>query len=161
MKKMFLLLAALAALPLLSQGEEMSVFLTRSKSLYIRRAWSASEDLLLLCGLGGNRQFNFVSTFLIPKSTPEKDIPHKFKLPMRFHWCGDSVGVMHLYPRPDQRTIYILSGNHGYNGTLVTWPGHGYKKEDAGKKLDATHWIARVDISSTKLSSAFPASGIL
>ena len=145
MKKMFLLLAAFAALPLLSQGEEMSVFLTQSKSLYIRRAWSASEDLLLLCGLGGNKQFNFTSTFLIPKSTPEKDIPHKFKLPMRFHWCGDSVGVMHLYPHPDKRTIYILSGNHGYNGTLVTLPGHGYKKEDAGKKLDATHWIARVD----------------
>ena len=150
-KKIFLLLAAVAALPLLRGAEEMSVFLTKSSSLYIRRAWSDSEDLLHFCGLGGNnRQFNFLCTGLIPRSLPEAAVPYKMKQPPRFHWCGDSVGVMHLYPHPDKRTIYILSGNHGFNGTEVTWPGHGYKAEDAGKKLDGSHWIARV-ISPDKL----------
>ena len=72
----------------------------KNKTLAIRTNWDEKKDLLLLCGPGwNNKQFNFDSTYLIPKTqTLESLMKRTSKLPKSFHWCGDSTGVMHMYP---------------------------------------------------------------
>jgi len=122
----------------------MKVFLDSKQQLAIRWSWSASEDLMLLCGLGGNRQFNFGTAHIVSGKIADGTALVQKKLPMRFHWCGDSVGVFHTYPDPEKRGVNILCGNHGYCGSRVTLPKHGFTAADIGKKLDKNHWIAIV-----------------
>ena len=143
MKKL-LLLAAVLFSALLSASETMKVLLTTGNTLYMRSSWSATHDLFRVCGLGGNKQFNYTYSAIVDKKTSDTDLMIKGKYPGRFHWCGDSVGVMHLYPDANKRTVYILSGNHGYSGSEITQAGHGYTAADIGKKLGEKFRICAV-----------------
>ena len=142
MKKIFLFIGLLAVISL-AGAETMTVAL-RGSTLYMRSAWSDTHDLFRVCGLGGNKQFNYSYSALVEKKVTDQDLMVKGKYPGRFHWCGDSTGVMHMYPDPNSRQIYILSGNHGYGGSEITMPDHGYTKADIGRKLDETHWICQI-----------------
>lgn len=130
---------------LLAASDTMTIFRSSGDTIYMRSAWSETQDLFRVCGLGGNKQFNYTYTALVDKKVPDTDLMVKGKYPGRFHWCGDSVGVMHLYPDPAKRTIYIVSGNHGFTGSVVTKKDHNYTKADIGKKFVEGHWIAAVE----------------
>ena len=142
MKKIILFIGLLAVVSL-AGAETMTVAL-RGSTLYMRSAWSDTHDLFRVCGLGGNKQFNYSYSSLVEKKMSDQDLMFKGKYPGRFHWCGDSTGVMHMYPDPNGRQIYILSGNHGYGGSEITMADHGYTQADIGRKLDETHWICKV-----------------
>lgn len=141
MKKILLFLTAL----MLSTLNAMSVYLSADHKLAIRRPWSESRDLLLLCNLGQNGQFNFSAAGLVEKKDSDQQVLIDGKFRWKFHSCGDAVGVMYLHPDPAKSTLYILSGNHGFTGSTVTMPGHGYTQADIGKKLGKSHWIARIN----------------
>ena len=142
MKKHILALLLLAAAAL-AGAETMTVCL-RGSVLYMRSSWDEKTDLVRICGLGGNKQFNYSYSALVDKKISDSDIMLKGKYYGRFHWCGDSTGVMHTYPEAPRKGVYILSGNHGYTGSEVTMPGHGYTQADIGKKLNETHRICGV-----------------
>lgn len=128
----------------LTGTETMTVYLTPGNTLYMRSSWDAKQDLFRVCGLGwNNKQFNFSHTALVDKKMTDTDLMVKGKYPGRFHWCGDSVGVTHLYADAPRKGIYILSGNHGYSSTEITLQNHGYTKADIGKKLGSS-WIAAI-----------------
>lgn len=143
MKTLYLFLCLVAG-ALTVSAETMTVYLTSGSQLYMRSSWSETHDLFRVCGLGGNKQFNYTYSALVDKKVPDADLMLKGKYPGRFHWCGDSVGVMHLYPDPAKRSVYILSGNHGYTGSIVTRKDHGYTQKDVGKELIKGHWIAAI-----------------
>ena len=142
MKKHILALLLLAAAAL-AGAETMTVCL-RGSVLYMRSSWDEKTDLVRICGLGGNKQFNYSYSALVDKKIPDSDIMLKGKYYGRFHWCGDSTGVMHTYPEAPRKGVYILSGNHGYSGSEITMPGHGYTKDDIGKKSNKSHRICGV-----------------
>lgn len=123
----------------------MNVYLHDDGRLAIRRNWSKSQDLLLLCNLGQNGQFNFSAAGLVGKTAGDDDVLVKGKFQLRFHLCNDAVGVMYLYPGKTKGKMYILSGNHGFGGSIVTLEKHGFTQADVGKKYDENHWIAKVD----------------
>ena len=143
MKKLLLLGAVLFS-ALLSASETMKVLLTTGNTLYMRSSWSATHDLFRVCGLGGNKQFNYTYSALVEKKVSDADLMLKGKYFGRFHWCGDSVGVMHLYPDPTKKTIYILSGNHGYSGSEITQADHGFTKADIGREFGGKFRICAV-----------------
>ena len=143
MKKLFLFLSFSAAF-LLAGNETMTVCL-RGNTLVLRSPWNETYDLCRINGLGGNKQFNYSYTALVEKKVSDDDLMVRGKYFGRFHWCGDSTGVMHIYPDPARRGVYILSGNHGYDGSAVTMPGHGFTREDIGKKFGDSHWISGLD----------------
>ena len=124
----------------------MSVYLHNDGKLAIRRNWSKTQDLLLLCNLGQNGQFNFLSAGVVNKTASDEVVLKACKFQWKFHACGDAVGVMYLYPVPTDKTkMYILSGNHGFVGSIVTLKNHGFTQADVGRKYGKNHWIARVD----------------
>ena len=126
--------------------DTLTVYMRPNKSLFIRTNWDDKKDLLLLCIPGwNNQQFNFNSTFFIPKTQKTEALRKNFKLPPRFHWCGDSTGVIHMYSNAKRSELYILSGNHGYNGTTITLPGHNFTKDDIGKKFKGKYYIAKIN----------------
>lgn len=112
--------------------------------LAIRRNWDAANDLLLLCNLGQNGQFNFSAAGLVAKKASNQDALLNTKFKWLFHKCGDAVGVFYVYPDPKKDDLYIFSGNHGYHGTTVTLPKHGYTAADVGKKIGKKNWLAKV-----------------
>ena len=126
----------------------MTVCLRPDNRLTIRSSWSKTDDLLRVCNLGQNGQFNFVASGLVSKKASDEDVLLKEKFRWKFHICSDAVGVMYIYPDPAKPNLNILSGNHGFGGTIVTLPDHGYTEADVGKKLGKNHWIARVDSAS-------------
>ena len=101
MKHLVLFLLAAAA-AVAGAVETMTVCL-RGNALYMRSSWDEKTDLLRICGLGGNKQFNYSYSSLVDKKVSDSDIMLKGKYFGRFHWCGDSTGVMHLYPDPAKR----------------------------------------------------------
>lgn len=129
----------------------LSVFMRKNKTIAIRTNWDEKKDLLLLCGPGwNNKQFNFDSTYFIPKTqTLESLMKRTSRLPKTFHWCGDSTGVMYMYPDPKRSELYILSGNHGFNGTTITLPGHKFTQKDIGKKFKDKYYIAKINSSDS------------
>ncbi len=142
MKHLFSVLLIFAA-AVIAGAETMTVCL-QGNILYMRSSWDEKTDLFRICGLGGNKQFNYSYSALVDKKIPDSDLMIKRKYFGRFHWCGDSTGVMHIYPDPAKRGVYILSGNHGYTGSEITLPDHGYTQADIGKKISEKHWICQI-----------------
>lgn len=142
MKKFIIAAVALCTAAL----NAMSVYLNSDGKLAILRNWNRSQDLLLLCNLGQNGQFNFSSAGFVSKNADAEEVLKNGKFQFKFHLCGDAVGVMYLYPVPADKTkMYILSGNHGFIGSIVTLKNHGFTQADVGRKYGKNHWIARVD----------------
>ena len=142
--KLMLALSALLTGMMLWGSDTMTVLLTKSSTLYMRSAWNDTQDLVRICGLGRNKQFNYTYSALIDKKVSDQDLMLRGKYYGRFHWCGDSVGVMHLYPDPAKRSIYIVSGNHGFTHSEVTKKDHGYTQADIGKNFIDGHKIAKI-----------------
>ena len=142
--KFLIFLFTFAFAAFLTGTETMTVYLTSGSTLYMRSSWDAKQDLLRVCSLGGNnKQFNFLYSSLVDKKVTDTDLMIRGKYMGRFHWCGDSVGVTHIYAEPPRTGIYILSGNHGYSSTEITLPDHGCTKADIGKKMGSS-WIAAI-----------------
>ena len=145
--KTLLLLFFSVSLSCVHAKDILSVRMRENKTLAIRTHWNDQKDLLLLCGPGwNNKQFNFSSTYLISKTqTMDSLMQRSSKLPKSFHWCGDSTGVMHMYSNAKRSELYILSGNHGFNGTTITLPGHKFTREDIGKKFKDKYYIVKIN----------------
>ena len=130
----------------LQATEKLTVYMRHDKSIAVRTNWDDKNDLLLFCAPGrNNRQFNFSSSCIIPKTQTMESLKRRFKLPPIIHGCGDSTGVIHMYSDAKRSELYILSGNHGYNGTTITLPGHNFTKDDIGKKFKDKYYIVRID----------------
>ena len=141
MKKFIVLALALS----ITMLKAMSIHLDDNGKLAIRRNWSKTQDLLLLCNLGQNGQFNFSAAGLVSKKAADEDVLKNGKFQFKFHMCGDAVGVMYLYPAPPKPDMYILSGNHGFVGSVITLPEHNFQAADIGKPYDKKHWIAKIN----------------
>lgn len=141
MKKFIITIAALNAILL----SAMSVYRHPDGKLAIRRNWDSKNDLLMLCNLGQNGQFNFYRGGLVAKKSSDTEVLINGKFSLEFHLCGDAVGVMYIIPDPAKPNLLIASGNHGYVGSVVTLPSHGYTAADAGKKIGKGNWIAKVN----------------
>ena len=145
MKKLMIVLSVVCFFAV-QATDTLTVYLRHNKSLVVRTSWDKQNDLLLLCVPGwNNKQFNFNTTYLIPKTQTTESLKTRFRLPKTFHWCGDSTGVIHMYSDAKRSELYILSGNHGYNGTTITLPGHNFTKDDIGKKFKDKYYIAKID----------------
>lgn len=140
--KKFIVISIFLHLALLNA---MSVYLNSDGKLAIRRNWSKTQDLLLLCNLGQNGQFNFSAAGVVSKTASDEKVLKEGKFLWKFHMCGDAVGVMYLYPDQSKSEMYILSGNHGFIGSVINLPGHGYNAKDVGKKYGKKHWIAKIN----------------
>ncbi|NLF93636.1 MAG: hypothetical protein GX564_07080 [Oligosphaeraceae bacterium] len=133
-----------------AQSAELRVWKKSNEQLWLRWSWDERQDLLLHCGPGGNnRQFNYSSAYLIDRGLADADCFSSPALEHRIHWCGDSTGVMHMYPDADSNAIYILSGNHGYNYSIATVPQHGFTSADVGKSLLPGHYLLKVPDADT------------
>lgn len=114
--------------------------------VFIRSHWDKQTDHILRCSIGtNNKQFNFHSAYLVPKTFKTESLKYSRNLPPKFHECSDSPGVIKLYPDPKKDTLYILSGNHGYHGSTITMPGHNFTGKDIGKKFKGKYWIVKIN----------------
>ena len=68
MKKHILALLLLAAAAL--AGTETMTVCLRGSALYMRSSWDEKTDLVRICGLGGNKQFNYSYSALVDKKIP-------------------------------------------------------------------------------------------